>query len=65
MTIIIRYEYINWLLKSRNRKMQMLKQCSWQLCYMMWTILSFLRTLMLPRKMQLIVIKSTAFFLAA
>ena len=23
-------------------------------CYMMWTILSFLRTLMLPRKMQLI-----------
>ena len=54
MTIIIRYEYINWLLKSQNRKMQMLKQCSWQLCYTMWTILSFLRTLMLPRKMQLI-----------
>lgn len=25
-----------------------------RLCYMMWTILSFLRTLMLPRKMQLI-----------
>ena len=48
------YEYINWLLKSQNRKMQMLKQCSWRLCYMMWTILSFLRTLMLPRKMQLI-----------
>ncbi len=41
MTIIIRYEYINWLLKSQNRKMQMLKQCSWQLCYMMWMILSF------------------------
>ena len=41
MTIIIQYEYINWLLKSQNRKMQMLKQCSWQLCYMMWMILSF------------------------
>ena len=25
MTIIIQYEYINWLLKSQNRKMQMLK----------------------------------------
>ena len=24
-TIIIQYEYINWLLKSQNRKMQMLK----------------------------------------
>ena len=54
MTIIIRYEYINWLLKSQNRKMQMLKQCSWQLCYMMWMILSFFPTIMLSRKMQLI-----------
>ena len=46
------YKLATKIAKQENADVKIVQLAD--LCYTMWTILSFLRTLMLPRKMQLI-----------